>query len=161
MTDIKKVINGLECCTVDEVCRPCEECPYKATEEDKKLPGWDCHREELWNDALELLKAQIPRVLMLEEVRNGLLEIGWLEDFDKCDVIPGIRFRLINEGEDEAVEFHVMDGFIAPKLDEYGVRWRCWNKKPTLKQMYDTPWKRQVYRYVDKDTLQSGLAPAT
>jgi len=112
-------------------------------------------------DALELLKEQIPRVLTLEEVRNGPLEIGWLEDFDKCNVIPGIRFRLINEGEDETVVFQVADGFIAPRLACYGDTWRCWNKKPTLKQMDDTPWKRQVLRYVDKDTLQSGLAPAT
>ena len=104
-----------------------------------------------------------PRLLMLDEIRNSLKpgEVVWLEDFDKCDVIPGIRFRLVNEGGDEAIEFHVMDGFIAPKLDEYGVRWRCWNKKPTNAQRLTTAWKKQLLQYGDNDVLQGGLAPAT
>lgn len=109
----------------------------------------------------ELEAAQTPRVLTLEEVRNGPLEIGWLEDFDKCDVIPGIRFRLVNEGGDEAVEFHVMDGFIAPRLAYYGELWRCWDKKPTNEQRLTTPWNKQLLQYADEDVLQGGLAPAT
>ena len=63
MPDREKVIKGLECCTAfDGKGFPlCEECPY---EDEGTCPELDV----LHKDALELLKAQEPRVMTLEEV---------------------------------------------------------------------------------------------
>lgn len=56
MTDREKVIKGLECCMVGDGNDPdCEICPY-ATVGDDTCQTMD----ELFSDALELLKAQEP-----------------------------------------------------------------------------------------------------
>ena len=163
----EKVEKGLDCCTKRPpyICEGGRMCPYH----DEAICVMELRRDALAlirqqaEKIHELQTAQTPRVLTLDEIRNSLKpgEVVWLEDFDKCDVIPGIRFRLINEGGDEAIEFHVMDGFIAPKLNEYGERWRCWNKKPTNAQRLMTAWKKQLLQYGDNGVLESGLAPAT
>lgn len=92
------------------------------------------------NDALTLLREQEPRVLTLEEIRSGTVEVVWLEDADKPNVIPGIWFRLSNEGGDEAVDIHVMDGFVGARLAVYGKMWRAWTSRPTKEQRKAVPW---------------------
>jgi hypothetical protein len=92
-------------------------------------------------DALALLKEQEPRVMTLEEIRSGAVEVAWIEDADKVEVIPGIWFRLSNEGEDEAVDIHVLDGFVGMRLAVYGKKWRAWTARPSPEQMRDTPWE--------------------
>ena len=78
--------------------------------------------------------------MTLEEIRFGAFEVAWLEDVDKANVIPGIWFRLSNEGEDEAVDIHVMDGFIGARLAVYGKMWRAWTSRPTEEQRKAVPW---------------------
>ena len=55
MTDREKVINGLECCNVqnDDFPPLCEECPYR----DDKIGSCEYYHDIL-SDALTLLKAQ-------------------------------------------------------------------------------------------------------
>lgn len=91
--------------------------------------------------ALALLREQEPRVLTVEEIRSGAVEVAWVEDRDKVEVIPGIWFRLSNEGEDEAVDIHIRDGFVGARLAVYGKLWRCWTAWPTLEQMRETKWE--------------------
>ena len=79
--------------------------------------------------------------MTLEEIRSGAVEVAWLEDADKPNVIPGIWFRLSNEGGDEAVDIHVMDGFVGARLAVYGKKWRAWTSRPSEQQMRDTPWE--------------------
>lgn len=73
MPDRKKTIKGLECCLVsdEDWFYHCDECPYRATEDERKVIDLRCHLEELRSDALELLKEQEPRVLTLEEAKKA------------------------------------------------------------------------------------------
>lgn len=138
MTDSEKrenVIRGLEACVFNQRLMQCESCPYH-TDKARCLTT-------LMRDALALLKEQEPRVLTVEEIRSGTVEVVWLEDADKPNVIPGIWFRLSNEGGDEAVDIHVMDGFVGARLEVYGKLWRCWSAWPTEEQMRETPWKEE------------------
>ena len=127
MAEREKVIRGLErCAGID-----CTGCPYQSISPcQNKLAG----------DALALLREQEPRLMTLEEIRFGAFEVAWLEDVDKANVIPGIWFRLSNEGEDEAVDIHVMDGFIGARLAVYGKMWRAWTSRPTEEQRKAVPW---------------------
>ena len=59
--DRDKVIKGLECCLRgSDWEKMCDECPYEATEEEKRQADWDCHLDQLRQDALTLLKEQTP-----------------------------------------------------------------------------------------------------
>ena len=59
--DRDKVIKGLECCLWgSDWEKMCDECPYEATEEEKRQADWDCHLDQLRQDALTLLKEQTP-----------------------------------------------------------------------------------------------------
>jgi len=130
MAEREKVIRGLErCAGID-----CTGCPYQRIS--------PC-QNKLVADALALLRAQEPRVLTLEEIRSGAAEVVWLEDADKPNVIPGIWFRLSNEGGDEAVDIHVMDGFIGARLAVYGKMWRAWTSRPTEEQRKAVPWNAE------------------
>ena len=133
MTDAEKrekVIRGLECCALGSF-GTCEGCPY--TEETR------CS-EHLCGDALALLRKQELRVLTPEEIRSGAVEVAWVEDRDKVEVVPGIWFRLSNEGEDEAVDIHIRDGFVGARLAVYGKLWRCWTAKPSDEQRKAVKW---------------------
>lgn len=50
MTELDKIIKGLECCITDGVDCP-DDCPYLG----------DCNRKQLHTDALAILKAQEPK----------------------------------------------------------------------------------------------------
>lgn len=127
MADRATVLKGLErCAGID-----CTGCPYQRIS--------PC-QNKLVTDALALLREQEPRVLTLEEIRSGTVEVAWIEDADKAEVIPGIWFRLSNEGEDEAVDIHVMDGFVGARLAVYGKMWRAWTSRPTEEQRKAVPW---------------------
>ena len=97
------------------------------------------------NDALAILKEQEPRVLTLEEVRSGSVEVAWIEDKNRrifgSDIIPGLWFRFSNVGEDEAVDIHIRDGFVGARLEVYGKMWRAWTSRPSPEQMRGTPWE--------------------
>lgn len=72
MPDWEKVIRGLRCCrnihvgaTLEDSCN---QCPYQ------KEKGRTCVADELFHDALALLKAQEPRtVLFISKVHEGML----------------------------------------------------------------------------------------
>lgn len=122
--------------TRDEIIRDIEERAYGAGAGQYMSLRCDVARE-----IARMLKDQEPRVMTLEEIRSGAVEVAWIEDVDKADVIPGIWFRLSNEGEDEAVDIHIRDGFVGARLEVYGKLWRCWTSRPSPDQMRDTPWK--------------------
>ena len=144
MPDREKVIQAMTYCVGDikavdenDECRG-DICPYKDYAD---VDGYSYCQDHMIRDALALLKEQEARVLTVEEIRSGTVEVVWLEDADKPNVIPGIWFRLSNEGGDEAVDIHVMDGFIGPRLAVYGKKWRAWTSRPTPEQMQETKWE--------------------
>lgn len=127
MIEREKVIRGLgRCAGID-----CTGCPYQRIS--------PC-QNKLVADALALLREQEPRVLTVEEIRSGAVEVAWIEDADKAEVIPGIWFRLSNKGGDEAVDIHIRDGFVGARLEVYGKLWRCWSARPTEEQRKAAKW---------------------
>lgn len=139
MAEREKVIRGLEAHANPKTCKTCvgEDCPYYSR--GGSYPKVTCS-SFLAADALALIREQEPRVLTLEEIRSGAAEVVWLEDADKPNVIPGIRFKLLNEDGDEAVAIHVMDGFVGARLEVYGKMWRAWTSRPTEEQRKAVPW---------------------
>ena len=111
MPDREKVLKGLEICT-SPVCRT--DCPY-----DNERNGCSLM---LMQDALELLKAQEPRVLTMEEART--YEVVWPED----------------KGEGELHPLIVQNNMNDSKYYKYGIHWRVWSAKPTNEQRKAAKW---------------------
>ena len=88
--------------------------------------------------AIDLLKAQEPRVMTLEEVSTLPIDTPvFIEEInDECgwNVFYGID-------EEKDVCFC---GFKASAdyydLEEYGMSWRCWSSRPTDEQREETKW---------------------
>ena len=73
-------------------------------------------------DALELLKAQEPRVLTLEEAQHA--EVVWVEEMETCNIYPCIVKNNMNDS----------------KLYKYGIQWRVWTSRPTDEQRKAVKW---------------------
>ena len=146
MADREKIIKGLECCMVGKGHSPtCELCPY-ATYGDDTCETMD----ELFADALELLKAQEPRVMTLEEVRTK--KICWIEDED--DGMDVREFPAVYCGDGHRSNGTTNTIFFADKewaidlndcewwydIRDYNVTWRCWTAKPTDEQREAVKW---------------------
>lgn len=97
MPDREKVMKGLECCLVlgEDMLYRCDECPYRATEDERKVIDWRCHLEELRSDALELMKGQEQEISRLkhhvdcdaaEKLPSGCVGYGrGLNDDEPCE----------------------------------------------------------------------------
>ena len=111
MEKLEKVIKGLECCVNGSRNVPlCEACPYGE--------GYMECRFVLHQDALELLKAQEPRVLEKDEMRDA-----FIVEY-RPGKTNGVGEKLIGDNNDLW----------------YGVYWRMWTSRPTQEQMEATPW---------------------
>ena len=139
--DKEKLIRAMEYCTAD--ITPVDEndeclgdvCPFK----EGGYESGDC-QENMIRAALALLREQEPRVLALEKIQSGTVEVAWLECSDKEEVRAGLWFKRINEGEDEGIIIHVLDGFEGLRTEVYGKTWRCWTARPTEEQRKAVAW---------------------
>ena len=131
MADFEKVIKGLQTCVDGE----CKECPY----------GGTCSDAEdfvaLARDALEILKAQQPRVLTLEEVKESegkdlILEyrpwgcedsIATAATIERCGT-KGVSF--VMSVACEYVSYN----------RKHSLGWRCWNVRPTDAERKAEKW---------------------
>ena len=98
-------------------------------------------RRNITKEAIELLKAQEPRVLTLAEVLES--EVLYAEDIDKKDVIP-VLFNARWGDQIVLIKPHLYGGRshkFSVLICDYGKRWRCWNKKPTDKQQLEVEWE--------------------
>jgi len=101
----------------------------------------DCYATaDLCNDTLELLKAQEPRVMTLEEVKK--LRRGddvYVER--RLYVFPNILYAVtVAESEPETEVIFWTDRLL---LKDYNVNqqaWRCWTSRPKDAQREATPW---------------------
>lgn len=135
MDDLEKVVKGFECCQ-DGFCNLCS---YD------NITDESC-RQKLEDDALNLLKAQQPRVLTVGEIRSlskcpvwretknsrQNLYQGWvlLYEIQKGMGITGERFGMAEPNG--RVSWY--------KIDDYCKTWRCWNKRPTDEQRKAVTW---------------------
>ena len=136
MPDLEKVIYGIErcLCHVPDACR---DCGY-----DEK--SYDECEKELMRDALSLLKAQEPKVMTLEEVKNS--EVVYLEDYADPDdgvspiIRPAINVEVKNGGIFMLDSISCEEGYIFSVDDDYGKFWRCWTSRPTDEQRKAVKW---------------------
>lgn len=144
MPDLEKVIRGLEICSAGDVNytkRNCTACSYYPA-------GYTgCTAKRLMRDALELLKAQEPRVMTLEEVFEKSKHIDDcfvfveyysddLERDDKPDLEPCF---IHNEKSYFEKDYHIVSVFRGGACmcflqSYYGETWRCWTSRPTDEQ---------------------------
>lgn len=90
------------------------------------------------NGAVELLKAETPRVLSLEELMgfDGAFLIEYNKSLVSLDPIWA-TFHFM----DEKWVFLYKNVVIAHySMEHYGRTWRCWSRRPTEEQMEATPW---------------------
>lgn len=140
MANMGKTIKGLECCAKQDQKTCFVDCPYY--DEDEYDAPYTC-KTNLCMDALELLKAQQPKVMTLEEVKSSIGEAIWFESrhtyMSKKGfwIIPSliahnILLRYVHSGSSHYSELG---------LNDYHKIWRCWTSKPTEKQREETPWQ--------------------
>lgn len=139
MADREKVIKGLECCSVmgdqepswnNITARNCSKCPYNK-------PGVACTRA-LAYAALELLKAQEPRLLTKREIMDAKNIDVYLEETRDAQTNP---LRLVATGTGSRHKVTLFRPGIVRPLDTYGVAWRCWTAEPTVDQRVLVPWE--------------------
>lgn len=87
--------------------------------------------------AHEMLKAQRPRVMTLEEVRTA--EVVWLEQVGEC--VCAIKIQNFDNGTMSfAYAYNNYTSFINIKPEHYGKVSRCWTSRPTDERREATPW---------------------
>lgn len=126
----EKVIEGLECCILhDPDDKPrCEICPYDGA----------C-LNRLKHDVLQLLKAQEPRVLTLEEVEA--MPYGHvLIETDKSDSLRWLDALLFCRNTNFTFDFITLEGRARLLGTDYNREWRCWTSKPTEEQRKAVKW---------------------
>lgn len=125
MINREKVIKGLE------KLRIVSECDHR------KVDGYAT--ADLCNDTLELLKAQEPRVMTLEEVKSSVGNDMYLEISTRKDEMSYITAATLDGAGQKGVVFYCDHfDFVAYNRRLYG--WRCWTSRPTYEQMEATPW---------------------
>ena len=101
-------------------------------------------RMALFKDAAELLEAQKPRLMTLEEVLNAENEAEplWCEFIDCALGSWRMGWKLKTEGKREVQ--HILENPIERAIvweSEYEKGWRCWTSRPTDAQREATPWE--------------------
>lgn len=84
----------------------------------------------LARDALELLKAQEPRVLKPNEVCNFAFESAWVE-LKHNKVLTIFKW-------DKTTPLTLL--WTIGSWDSYGKLWRCWTSRPTDEQREEAKW---------------------
>lgn len=143
---ILRNING-EC---DRRCNDCD------------LVQDDAELNEMYTEAVSILKAQMPCVMTLEEIKSA--ELCWIEDrilgmlyaaTYECRGNPSNRGQFavfkIQVDEDDLPEeyadddeyyFQFMEGRRWLWEGDMNDSWRAWTSKPTDEQRRATPWSR-------------------
>ena len=88
-------------------------------------------------DALTLLKAQEPRVISWQDAES--MHLCWVETRRPHTISPADLIHYFDESPNITV-FKIHQDAKDWPLDEYGIKWRCWDNEPTNEQMEATPW---------------------
>lgn len=125
MIDKGKVIQGLECCARSKFFDKCDECSYFS---DCLGEAGTCAR--IASEALELIKAQEPRLIVKE-------------DFDNHQLVDEYGYMPVWREEKETRELVcecVLIGCLDPEPEDYKWPYRYWTAKPSKELMEATPW---------------------
>ena len=129
MIDRDKVFKGLTCCRNGF----CFACPYNDGVENNV----EC-KQKWADDALELLKEQEPRVMTLEEIKEGEpYRLGVGKEFV---TLPVICIHRYDDAQKPYITFVWKCGTFSWMSEDYGKIWRCWSAKPTDEQRKAVAW---------------------
>ena len=139
MNDKDKVLIGLGQHISGRTPERCGACPYFNGDSGY---GVSC-RDELLDDLYELLEAQEPHVLTLEQACGRdycfyeYRETGYVEPASV--VISGMMLG----GAVPLAEIYRLgrEGAACVAVSEYGRTWRCWDRMPEDGQKEDEPWE--------------------
>lgn len=148
----EKAIRGLEACNRQSYNgSDCQNCPYYDDEDTAELPFGICNIQDMFDDALALLKEQEPRVLTWEEVdKSGNLYV-WTEIHSfysgrgclvYCTVVRSEFFyELIRLREDSGLEWtRAEEDYNRDNYQGAHSGWRCWSARPTEEQRKAAKW---------------------
>lgn len=98
---------------------------------------------EAAEDAAELLKAQEPRVLTLEEFEDALDTIVWVDRPQIMNSSSEFALLVSYSRKHEKTDLWFIDDDEITNwcYSDYGKTWRCWTSRPTDKQREAAPWK--------------------
>lgn len=138
MPDREKVIRGLEICA--NGVSSCQKCPFK-----DKCKGTS---NAAMAAAIELLKAQEPRVMTLEEViEHYSLPPVFPDDlgmqFDYYEDIEPLYFDFPHQEDPWIVHwrgYNQVGKYLEDWKADYGKSWRCWTSRPTDEQRKRVKW---------------------
>ena len=135
MPDKEKVVKDLE-----EVRRfiECE-----------NLPAHTLKAKLVIDDAIALLKAQEPRVMIWWEVIGAAIKCKplYIEVKDSEDKEPGDdRWAMVTQYKDSITNgmIRAMSSYVTSEVlfaEDYGKSWRCWTSRPDEKRRAETPWE--------------------
>lgn len=101
------------------------------------------HEEDYLNDGdfltavANMLRAQEPRVISWQDAES--MRLCWIETRYPHTISPADLMHYYDEGPTITV-FKIHQNAIDWPLDEYGIKWRCWDKEPTDEQMEAVKW---------------------
>lgn len=127
--DREKVLQAMEHCDLCGDMPNCPECAYL------REPG--C-REMLKRDIVALLKAQEPVVISWQDAES--MRLCWVETRFPHTISPADLIHYFDESPNITV-YKIHQNAIDWPLDEYGIKWRCWDKEPTDEQMEVVKWE--------------------
>ena len=87
--------------------------------------------------AMELLKAQEPRVMTLKEIISA--ECVWIEYATSGNVVIALPWDI--ELTDDTYNFIGMPNCFVEFRSLYGKEWRCWTSRPTDEQRKAVGWE--------------------
>lgn len=134
MTKLKKVIKGLECCRAQLSSPLCEECPYK-----DDVQGTCDTLNNIFSDALELLKEQEPRVLTHEEADAIAHQTEETAIYLERKSDKSLYAAIAGDTQGRVPNISWL-GKERNYQDEYGISWRCWSARPTDEQREAVKW---------------------
>ena len=138
MTDREKVIRGLAACNRKiNNGSDCENCPYYDDEDTVELPFGICNIQDMFDDALALLKEQEPRVIPLSELLT----------FDAKWQFNTPPYLCTEEIDTKRMWWRSWrDIYLSIRCEgtmgsnNYGTEWRCWTFHPTEEQRKAAAW---------------------
>lgn len=138
MPDREKVKRALRACYSADIewCQAREKglCDYKVSY---------C-RMALFKDAAELLEAQEPRVMMLDEIRHFVYGTPYIIETNLPGDEPRLMYGLYSHnGVAGNFDFATVNERVHLFDSDYGIIWRCWTSRPTDTQREATPWQNQ------------------
>ena len=98
--------------------------------------GYGYHISDIDN-ALELLKEQMPGVLTLDEVITAKKLDVWIEHTSESIVQPLI---LIETEMTDKIQTAYFSPMLVRSIKTYGKTWRCWTARPTDEQRKTVKW---------------------